>query len=175
MNVLLLRMAERFETDAEDAVKRFTALIEPVLLSLIHILYRSMGNSKVSMYTSLVMNGLNIAGNAICIFGLHMGVEGVAIPTFLSRAFAAVLMMYLIQRPANVIRIHNVKELRFDGGMIKNILRVGVPNGMENAKMCIRDRRSGAGDYPDYCFLSGLPEIYYRGRGCRRCKRLRRR
>lgn len=96
-------------------------------------LYRSMGNSRVSMYTSLVMNGLNVAGNAVCIFGLHMGVEGVAIPTFLSRAFAAVLMMVLIQRPANVIRIRNVRELRFEGGMIKNILRVGVPNGMENA------------------------------------------
>lgn len=96
-------------------------------------LYRSMGNSKVSMYTSLVMNGLNIAGNAICIFGLRMGVEGVAIPTLVSRAFAAVLMMYLIQRPANVIRIHNVRELRFDGSMIRNILRVGVPNGTENA------------------------------------------
>ena len=96
-------------------------------------LYRSMGNSKVSMYTSLVMNGINIAGNAICIFGLHMGVEGVAIPTLISRAFAAVLMMYLIQKPENIIRIHNLKELRFDGGMVKNILRVGVPNGMENA------------------------------------------
>lgn len=96
-------------------------------------LYRAMGNSKVSMYTSLAMNGINIAGNAICVFGLHMGVEGVAIPTLISRMFAAILMMYLIQRPGNVIRIHNVTELRADGGMIRNILRVGVPNGMENA------------------------------------------
>lgn len=96
-------------------------------------LYRAMGNSKVSMYTSLAMNGINIAGNAICVFGLHMGVEGVAIPTLVSRMFAAILMMHLIQRPGNVIRIHNLKELRADGGMIRNILRVGVPNGMENA------------------------------------------
>ena len=85
------------------------------------------------MYTSLAMNGINIAGNAICVFGLHMGVEGVAIPTLVSRMFAAILMMHLIQRPGNVIRIHNLKELRADGGMIRNILRVGVPNGMENA------------------------------------------
>lgn len=96
-------------------------------------LYRAMGNSKVSMYASLAMNAINITGNAICVFGLHMGVEGVAIPTLVSRIFAAVLMMYLIQRPGNVIRIHNLKELRADGGMIRNILRVGVPNGMENA------------------------------------------
>lgn len=95
-------------------------------------LYRAMGNSKVSMYASLVMNAINIAGNAICVFGLHMGVEGVGIPTLVSRAFAAILMMFLIQRPQNVIRIRNLQELRFNGRMIKDILKVGVPNGMEN-------------------------------------------
>lgn len=95
-------------------------------------LYRAMGNSKVSMYASLVMNAINIAGNAICVFGLHMGVEGVGIPTLVSRAFAAILMLFLIQRPQNVIRILNLQELRFNGRMIKDILKVGVPNGMEN-------------------------------------------
>ena len=95
-------------------------------------LYRAMGNSKVSMYASLVMNAINIAGNAICVFGLHMGVEGVGIPTLVSRAFAAILMLFLIQRPQNVIRIRNLQELWFNGRMIKDILKVGVPNGMEN-------------------------------------------
>ena len=95
-------------------------------------LYRAMGNSKVSMYASLVMNAINIAGNEICVFGLHMGVEGVGIPTLVSRAFAAILMLFLIQRPQNVIRIRNLQELRFNGRMIKDILKVGVPNGMEN-------------------------------------------
>ena len=95
-------------------------------------LYRAMGNSKVSMYASLVMNAINIAGNAICVFGLHMGVEGVGIPTLVSRALAAILMLFLIQRPQNVIRIRNLQELRFNGRMIKDILKVGVPNGMEN-------------------------------------------
>ena len=95
-------------------------------------LYRAMGNSKVSMYASLVMNAINIAGNAICVFGLHMGVEGVGIPTLVSRAFAAILLLFLIQRPQNVIRIRNLQELRFNGRMIKDILKVGVPNGMEN-------------------------------------------
>lgn len=95
-------------------------------------LYRAMGNSKVSMYASLVMNAINIAGNAICVFGLHMWVEGVGIPTLVSRAFAAILMLFLIQRPQNVIRIRNLQELRFNGRMIKDILKVGVPNGMEN-------------------------------------------
>lgn len=96
-------------------------------------LYRSMGNSKVSMYASMAMNFINVAGNAICIFGLGMGVEGVGIPTLISRAFAAMLMLYLIQNPNNVIRIRSFKKLRFRGSVIRSILQVGVPNGMENA------------------------------------------
>lgn len=95
-------------------------------------LYRAMGNSKISMYASMAMNALNVIGNAICIYGLKMGVEGVGIPTLISRAFAAVLMLILIQRPQNMVRIQNLKALRFDKEMVRNILRVGVPNGMEN-------------------------------------------
>lgn len=96
-------------------------------------LFRSMGNSKVSMYVSMMMNLINVTGNAICIFGLGMGVEGVGIPTLLSRAIAALVMMRLIQRPDLVIRIRQVSQLRLDFGMIKNILRIGIPNGTENA------------------------------------------
>lgn len=96
-------------------------------------LYRSMGNSKVSMYVSLMMNLINVTGNAFCIFGLGMGVEGVGIPTLISRAFAAVVMMVLIQNPRNVVRIKQIRMIRLEAGMVKNILRIGIPNGMENA------------------------------------------
>ncbi|MEW4412472.1 MATE family efflux transporter [Clostridium sp. AN503] len=95
-------------------------------------LFRSMGNSRVSMMASLVMNGINIVGNAICIYGLHMGVEGVAIPTLISRVFAAVLMMVLVQHPENVIRVKGLSQLRPEFSMIKKILSVGVPSGLES-------------------------------------------
>ncbi len=95
-------------------------------------LYRAMGNSKISMFVSMAMNLMNVLGNAICIFGLHMGVEGVAIPTLISRAFAAVVMLILIQRPQNLVRIQNFRSLRLRMDMVRSILQVGVPNGMES-------------------------------------------
>ncbi len=95
-------------------------------------LFRSTGNSRVSMNVSLFMNGLNIVGNAICIFGLHMDVSGVAIPTLISRMAAAVLIFFLLQRPGNEIRIHHLADLRPEGRMIHRILSIGIPGGVEN-------------------------------------------
>ena len=95
-------------------------------------LFRSMGNAKVSMFTSLVMNGINITGNAVCVFGLKMGVAGVAYPTLVSRMTAAVLIFILLQNRHNEIRISGLKALKPHSGMIRTILSVGIPGGLEN-------------------------------------------
>lgn len=131
---LIFGQAEQAVMDNAAIYFWITALSYPFLAiyNSCAALFRSMGNSKVSMMASLVMNGINIAGNAICIYGLHMGVEGVAIPTLISRVFAAILMMVLIQHPGNVIHIHSLKELRPNMAMIRKILAVGVPSGLEN-------------------------------------------
>src|SRR5699024_7331913 len=59
-------------------------------------LFRAMGNSNITMRISLIMNGINIVGNGILIYGFNMGVEGVAIPTLISRAVAAIIIFILL-------------------------------------------------------------------------------
>lgn len=95
-------------------------------------LYRAMGNSKISMIVSFVMNLTNIVGNAICIFILHMGVEGVAIPTLFSRMLAAVLILWFLCRPDNVIRVTSLRDVYPSLSIIRKILIVGIPSGVEN-------------------------------------------
>ena len=95
-------------------------------------LFRVMGNSRISMQVSLGMNLINIAGNALLIFGLHMGVEGVAIPTLVSRAAAAAAMVVLLRRPNLPLRVERF-SVRHDKYVVKNILRFGVPNGLESS------------------------------------------
>ena len=95
-------------------------------------LFRVMGNSKISMWVSLLMNIINVSGNAILIFGLHMGVEGVAIPTLVSRLVAAAAMIVLLKRPGLPMRIEKFR-FHHDKYVVKNILRFGVPNGMESS------------------------------------------
>ena len=96
-------------------------------------LFRTMGNSRVSMYTSLLMNAINITGNAIMIYGLHMGVAGAAIPTLVSRIAAAVVMIVLLLNPKQLVHLKRPFSLKFESMLIKRILYIGVPNGLENS------------------------------------------
>lgn len=95
-------------------------------------LFRVMGNSRISMWVSLVMNIINGVGNALLIFGFRMGVEGVAIPTLASRIFAAAAMMVLLRRPDLPLQVEKL-SLRHDRYIVKNILRFGVTNGLESS------------------------------------------
>ena len=97
-------------------------------------LFRVMGNSKISMWVSLVMNLINLAGNAVMIFALHMEVEGVAIPTLVSRIVGAGVMMLLLRRPGLTVQVERF-TLKHDRLVVKNILRFGVPNSLESSML----------------------------------------
>ena len=96
-------------------------------------IFRVMGNSRISMQVAIIMNVINVCGNAFLIFGLHRGTEGVAIPTLVSRITAAVLIIALLCRQHWQIHIDKSFHYRPDWTMIKRILGIGIPNGMENA------------------------------------------
>ena len=95
-------------------------------------LFRAQGNSKISMLSSLVMNVVNIGGNAIFIFGFHMGVMGAALASLISRAVACCAVLVLLQKPDCSLRVDNLAALRPDRSLIQRILRLGIPAGIEN-------------------------------------------
>ena len=95
-------------------------------------IFRSIGNSKISMQISLLMNVINIVGNAIFVFGFHWAVFGVALATLLSRIVAGIVITLLVCGKTNPIRIDKWSELKPDGSIIKKILAIGIPSGVEN-------------------------------------------
>lgn len=96
-------------------------------------IFRVQGNSAISMGVSILMNAVNVAGNAFLVLGLHCGVEGVAIPTLVSRVIAAFVMIVLLFNPKLTIHLSRNIRIRLDGAMIRRILRIGIPNGVENS------------------------------------------
>ena len=96
-------------------------------------LFRAQGNSKISMYISALMNVVNIAGNGIFVFGFHRGADGVALSSTISRAVAAVIVLVLLHNKRNPVHVSGLLRFRTDFRMIKRILKIGVPNSLENS------------------------------------------
>lgn len=94
-------------------------------------LFRAMGKSNITFRVSVIGNIINVVGNAICIFGFHMGVAGVAIPSVLSRVVMGMILYILLKNPKHNIHFDGEK-FAVDMGTIKKILYIGVPSGIEN-------------------------------------------
>lgn len=104
-------------------------------LSIYHsgaALFRSIGNSRVPMIVSIAMNAINIVGNAIGIFVFNAGVVGIAISIIISRAFAALVMVYLSLNKKNKVFISFSQIFTIKRDMIIKILNIAIPNGIEN-------------------------------------------
>lgn len=114
---------------------RITALSFPfiALYNAGAAVFRSVGDSKISMKVSTLMNVINVAGNALCIYGLHMGVAGVAIPTLISRVVAAAVMLWLNMRPNQELQLRLAEMRRIQWAMMRKILHIGIPSAFENS------------------------------------------
>lgn len=96
-------------------------------------MFRAMGNSKTPMKMSLAMNSINLFGNAILLYGLKWGIEGAAIPTLLSRVFAGVWMLFLIQRKKYTIHVRSLTGVKLKPKLMGKILHLGIPYALENS------------------------------------------
>ena len=96
-------------------------------------IYRAQGNTRLPMTIAVVSNGLNIAGNAVLIWGFHLGVAGAAIATLGSRVISAVVVLAFLRNPKQEIAVYGYGRIRPDGQRIRRILSLGIPNGIENA------------------------------------------
>ena len=95
-------------------------------------LFRAVGNSKISMEMSLLMNVLNLAGNALAIYVLKWGVFGAALSTLLARMVSALWMFVLICNPKEPVYVNVTSSWKPDLALIRKILYIGIPNGLEN-------------------------------------------
>lgn len=94
--------------------------------------YRSLGKTSVTMYLSAAANLINITGNIIGVFVLDAGVAGVAYPSLIARTFSAVVITVLCFRGKNEVVYKRKWVFRWNVRLMKYILNIAIPNGMEN-------------------------------------------
>lgn len=137
-NLILHGVFGQIEADVEMHANTYLLIVTASIpfLALYNCgaaIFRSMGNSKVSMKISIMMNAINVAGNAILVYGFKCGTEGVAIPTLVSRMFAGIVIICLACNQNLPLHIKKSFKYRIKWSMVKRILYIGIPNGMENS------------------------------------------
>ncbi len=94
---------------------------------------RAQADTRRPMTISVISNFLNVGGNAFLIWGLHMGVAGAAVSTLVSRVFCAFTVFLVLRKPGQMIVIKNYLRIRPDWGLIRKVLGIGIPSGIENS------------------------------------------
>ena len=134
---LLGVMFGRVEPEVMDACLtylRISALSYPALAiyNAGAALFRSVGNTGVTMVVSVISNIVNVVGNYIGIFVLHAGVAGVAWPSLVARVASAIIITWLAFRETDV-RYRMRWICKWNGPLLAKIGGIAVPNGAENA------------------------------------------
>ena len=113
----------------------FTALSFPFIAAYdaAASIFRAQDNTRGPMLISMISNVMNIVGNAILIWGFHLGVEGAALSTLVSRIFCAVVVLLQLRRDRQPIVVRDYYKIRPDWQMIRRILGLGIPSGVENS------------------------------------------
>ena len=137
-NVILYHVFGKIEPEVmKDSRTYLLIVLSSIPMIAMHnagaAIFRAMGNSNVAMKTSLLMNSINVFGNALLIFGFHRGVEGVAIPTVVSRGVACVVILILLNNQEHELHILHPYPFKIKWNVLKKILYIGIPNGLENS------------------------------------------
>ncbi len=95
-------------------------------------LLRAQARSNIALIISIVVNLINVVGNAILIYGAGLGVAGAAVATTISRVVWAIVGVAMLKNPNLIVRLENLHKFKLDFDILRRVLKVGIPNGIEN-------------------------------------------
>lgn len=95
-------------------------------------LCRSIKKTNVTMYISVISNVLNVVGNCVGVFVLHMGVAGVAYPSLITRIISAVAVTIYCFNGKLPVSYRLKYIVKWMGSYQKKIMRIAISNGVEN-------------------------------------------
>ena len=97
---------------------------------------RAVGDTRRSLYYLTFAGVVNVCLNLVLVIVFHLDVEGVAIATVTSQVISAVLVIRCLLLDDGDVRLH-VKKLRVHGDKLKEIMRIGLPAGLQNCLFSI--------------------------------------
>ena len=132
--LLLLMGSPEDVIDLSVTYMRIIFLGMPVqmLYNFCAAILRATGDTKRPLYFLTVAGVINVVLNLIFVIVFHMSVAGVALATVLSQAVSAALVLRSLTKSSGSLHL-NLKELRIVSGQLKQIVRIGLPCGIQSS------------------------------------------
>lgn len=94
--------------------------------------FQAVGDSKHPLYYLIISSFTNVVLDLIFVGIFHYGVSGAAIATIMSQCLSSFLVIRRLAVSEDTYRLH-FRRLRIHGCMLKKILRMGIPSGIQNS------------------------------------------
>ncbi len=92
---------------------------------------RAIGDTKRPLYFLVVSGATNAVLNLFLVIAFHLDVAGVAIATVISQMISCVMVLACLCRTEGIYRLY-FKKLGINGRVLRQILQVGVPAGVQS-------------------------------------------
>ncbi|UQF81792.1 MAG: MATE family efflux transporter [Mogibacterium diversum] len=93
-------------------------------------IFRSQGDTRTPLICLAISGLVNVALNLFFVIVVGMDVEGVAIATVIADVLSSSLLFYFLKKHSGAVQI-SLNKLRVDKKITGNILRIGIPSGMQ--------------------------------------------
>lgn len=98
-------------------------------------IFRSIGNTKIPMFSSILLNVLNFLGNALSIYVFHVGVFGFGLSAILSRLIASIIVFTLTLQDNDQFKVSINDVFKYHPDLLQRIVKIAIPNSIENGTL----------------------------------------
>lgn len=109
----------------------FAGILFPLIYNMGAGILRAVGDSRRPLYFLIVCCAANLVLDVLLVAVLKMGVLGAALATLISQAISAGLVIWTLLRTDSAYHL-NPREIRFTGPILRDIVRIGFPAGLQS-------------------------------------------
>ncbi len=114
----------------------FGGMIFSMLYNFGSAILRASGDTNGPLIYLTIAGVVNVILNVFFVKFFNMDVAGVALATSISQAISALLVIHSLMRRQDVCRF-NIRESRFHKKALINILKIGIPSGIQSSLFAI--------------------------------------
>ena len=114
----------------------FLGSLALVMYNTLMGIMNALGDSKRPLYYLIISSLINIVLDLFLVGYLKLGVWAAAIATVLSQANSCVLCLRHLTRKGQIYTV-SFRKIRFHRDMLREILRMGIPSGVQNSVIAL--------------------------------------